>query len=279
MLSFYKKNRRMNNYDNSCYYGHYDDCECNSCQHNDYCEYNNCCHNCKPEHSCCAIGPTGPTGATGATGATGPAGGATGATGATGPAGPAGPTGAIGPTGVTGMTGPTGPTGATGATGPTGATGATGPAGATGATGPAGATGTSGLSEYAYIYNLDAQVVAIEADIPFSSNGVIVGTITHAPGTSTIQIGSAGDYSIWFYANGVEPNQFTLFQNGAPVAGSIYGSGAGTQGNTGMVIITAAAGDVLTVRNHSSASAVTLQTLAGGTQTNSNASILIQKLS
>lgn len=142
-----------------------------------------------------------------------------------------------------------------------------------------GATGPSGLSEYAYIYNLDAQVVAIEADVSFSSNGIIVGTITHAPGTSTIQIGSAGDYSVWFYSNGVEPNQFTLFQNGAPVSGSIYGSGVGTQGSTGMVIITAAAGDILTVRNHSSASAVTLQTLAGGTQINSNASILLQKLS
>ena len=171
------------------------------------------------------------------------------------------------------ITGPTGPQGPTGSTGATGATGATGPAGATGA------TGTSGLSEYAYIYNLDAQVVAIEADISFSSNGIIVGTITHAPGTSTIQIGSAGDYAVWFYENGVEPNQFTLFQNGAPVSGSVYGSGAGTQGNNGMVIITAAAGDILTVRNHSSASAVTLQTLAGGTQINSNASVLIQKLS
>jgi hypothetical protein len=45
-----------------------------------------------------------------------------------------------------------------------------------------------------------------------------------------------------------------------------------------MVIITAAAADTLTVRNHTSAAAVTLQTLAGGTQINSNASILIQKL-
>lgn len=42
---------------------------------------------------------------------------------------------------------------------------------------------------------------------------------------------------------------------------------------------TGATGDVLTVRNHSSSSAVTLQTLAGGTQINSNASILIQKVS
>ena len=172
-----------------------------------------------------------------------------------------------------------GATGATGDTGPTGGIGATGATGDTGATGGTGATGTNGLAEYAYIYNLDAQVVAIEADISFSDNGVIVGTITHAPGTSTIQIGSAGDYAIWFDVSGVEPNQFTLFQNGAPVAGSVYGSGAGTQANPGMVIITAAASDVLTVRNHSSAAAVTLQTLAGGTQTNSNASILIQKMS
>ena len=158
---------------------------------------------------------------------------------------------------------------------PTGATGATGDAGTPGTTG---ATGTAGLSEYAYIYNVAAQTVAIEADITFSTNGVIVGSITHTPGTSSIVLGSVGNYAIWFVVSGVEPNQFTIFQNGAPIVGSTYGSGAGTQQNPGMVIITAAAGDVLTLRNHSSAAAVTLQTLSGGTQTNVNASILIQKL-
>jgi hypothetical protein len=125
---------------------------------------------------------------------------------------------------------------------------------------------------------LAAQVVALEADIQFSTNGVIVGTIAHAPGTSTIQFGSAGNYAIWFNVAGVEPNQFAVFQNGAAVAGAIYGSGAGTQPNPGMVIITAAAADVITIRNHTSAAAVTLQTLAGGTQINANASVLIQKL-
>lgn len=49
--------------------------------------------------------------------------------------------------------------------------------------------------------------------------------------------------------------------------------------NPEMVIITAASSDVLTLRNHSNASAVDLQTLAGGTQINANASILIQQLS
>ena len=78
--------------------------------------------------------------------------------------------------------------------------------------------------------------------------------------------------------SGVEPSQFALFLNGAPVAGTVYGSGAGTQQNNGQAIIAIAAGDVLTLRNHSSAAAVTLQTLAGGTQTNVNASIVITKL-
>ena len=172
----------------------------------------------------------------------------------------------------------TGTTGATGATGAAGPTGATGVAGATGATGAVGATG-AGIAEFAYIYNLGLQVVAVEADILFSDNGVIVGSITHVLGTAPIILGSAGTYSIWFNASCNEPNQFTLFQNGGPVAGAVYGSGAGTQPNPGMVIITAGAGDVLTLRNHSSAAAATLQTLAGGTVSNADASILIQKIS
>ncbi|WP_444979494.1 BclA C-terminal domain-containing protein, partial [Halobacillus andaensis] len=202
-------------------------------------------------------GPMGEAGPAGATGATGPAG-PTGEAGATGATGPAGPMGEAGPAGATGATGPAGPTGE---------------AGATGATGPAG-----GLSEYGYIYNLGAQVVPIEADVIFGSNGIITPGITHAPGTSQILVTTPGDYEVTFSVSGVEPNQFSLFLNGAPVAGTVYGSGAGTQQNNGQAIIAVSAGDVITLRNHSSSAAVTLQTLAGGTQTNVNASIVIKKL-
>jgi hypothetical protein len=66
--------------------------------------------------------------------------------------------------------------------------------------------------------------------------------------------------------------------NGAPVTNTVYGSGAGTQQDNGFAILTLSAGDRLTLVNHSSAAAVTLQTLAGGTQTNVNASLLIEKL-
>jgi hypothetical protein len=78
--------------------------------------------------------------------------------------------------------------------------------------------------------------------------------------------------------SGVEPSQFGLFVNGSPVAGTIYGSGAGTQQDSGQAILTLGAGDAIRLVNHSSAAAVTLQTLAGGTQTNVNASVVIKKL-
>ncbi|MGE8006737.1 collagen-like protein [Lysinibacillus sp. NPDC093216] len=149
-------------------------------------------------------------------------------------------------------------------------------AGATPVTPP---TTCSGLCEYGYIYNLSAEVVAIEADIIFDSTGIVTPGITHVPGTSQIFVTTPGIYEVTFIVSGVEPNQFTLFLNGAPVTDAVYGSGAGTQQNTGQALISIASGDILTLRNHSSAAAVTLQTLTGGTQINVNASIILKLLS
>ena len=142
-----------------------------------------------------------------------------------------------------------------------------------------GPAGSNGLAEYAYIYNLAAQVVAIEADVGFGSNGVMTSGITHALGSPAIVLANAGDYKVTFSVSGTEPSQMALFVNGLEVPGGIYGSGAGTQLTTGQVILTVAAGAVLTVRNHSSAAAVTLATPIGGTQANANASVAIEKLS
>ena len=209
-----------------------------------------------------------------------------GATGDTGATGDAGPTGNTGPQGLQGVQGDIGP--AAGATGPgdtgpqglQGVQGDIGPAGATGGTGPPGPPGpaSSGLTEYAYVYNEGAEVVAIEAALTFDRNGVMTPGITHAPGDAGIHFVNAGTYKVTFSMSGVEPSQMALFVNGVVAPGTVYGSGAGTQPNIGQAILILGAGDVLTVRNHSSAAAVTLQTLAGGTQTNENASIIVEKL-
>ena len=121
-------------------------------------------------------------------------------------------------------------------------------------------------------------MVAVEADVTFDMNGFLTPGIMHAPGNAGIAVVTAGTYAIFYTVSGVEPNQFSVHVNGAPVPfGSVYGSGAGTQQNHGQLILALGAGDVITLRNHSSAAAVTLQTLAGGTQTNVNASILLEK--
>lgn len=224
-------------------------------------------------------GPAGPKGDTGAVGpagsigATGPAG-LNGTNGIAGPAGPKGDTGAVGPVGPTGATGATGLTGSVGPIGPVGATGASGPAGTNGVNG----TGGSGSSQYGYIYNLAPRTVAIDAVVLFDSNGVLTPGITHTPGSSDIKIVSAGDYKVTFSVSGTEPGQFALFLNGIQVPGTVYGSGAGTQQDNGQCIIAIGANDVLTLRNRSSTAAVGLQSLAGGTQINVNASIVVQKL-
>ncbi|MGE7780374.1 BclA C-terminal domain-containing protein, partial [Peribacillus sp. NPDC097264] len=217
-------------------------------------------------------GATGPTGDIGATGATGPTG-DIGATGATGPTGDIGATGATGPTGDIGATGATGPTGDIGATG---ATGPTGDIGATGATGATGVTGT-GLAEFGFVYNTGAQTVAAGTDVTFDTNGTITPGITHAAGSPDITVTTPGTYEVTFSVSTLEPNQFGLLVNDTLVPGSVYGSGSGALENTGQVLVTLAEGDVLNLRNLSP-NQVTLQTQAGGTQTNTNASILLRKL-
>jgi hypothetical protein len=134
------------------------------------------------------------------------------------------------------------------------------------------------VPEYAYIYNLTAQSVAVEAAIPFDSDGVMTSGITHGTGSAVINIVNAGTYKVTFSVSGTEPNQMALFLNGVVVPGTVYGSGAGTQQNTGQAIIAIGAGDALTVRNHSSAAAVGLASVVGGTQQNANASVVIEKL-
>ena len=133
-------------------------------------------------------------------------------------------------------------------------------------------------SEYAYVYSTSDQVVPLEGDVVFNSNGP-TSTIGHIPGTSGITIVNAGLYLVTFSLSVVEPNQFAVFQNGFPVNNSTYGSGAGTQQNTGHVLMFCSPGDVITLRNHTSSSAVTLQVFAGGTRANVNASMTLVKIS
>jgi hypothetical protein len=135
------------------------------------------------------------------------------------------------------------------------------------------------LTEYAYVFNLSPQVVPVEGAVSFDTNGVMTAGITHTTPSAGITLVDAGTYEVAFSVSGTAAaNQVALFVNGTVVNGSIYGSGAGTQQNTGQVLIVASAGNVLTLENYSSAAALGLASNIGGTQANVNASVAIEKL-
>ncbi len=263
-----------------------------------------------------ASGASVNTGATGATGLGGPTGanGATGAAGSNGSNGSAGATGSNGATGAAGSNGTNGTNGTNGFNSLVSITAesvgsvhcvyggaktssgvdlnannildpseitsttyiCTGATGSQGAKGDAGAS-VAGLSAYAYVYNLAAQTVAIEAAVLFDRNGSMLG-LTHTVGTSFITVNNSGVYSILFSTSATEPSQFAVFVNSVAVPSSVYGSGAGTQQYNGQLIISLATADIISLVNHSSAAAVGLPSLMGGTQANVNASVLIEKL-
>jgi len=132
--------------------------------------------------------------------------------------------------------------------------------------------------EIAYVYSRSSQAIPTQASVYFELNGFITDGFVHIPGSPQITINQPGIYKVNFSVSCDSPNQFALFLNNVVVPGSIYGSGAGTQQNNGYAIITAAAGDVLTLQNHNSVVTVFLSSNIGGIEFNVNASIMIEKL-
>ena len=101
------------------------------------------------------------------------------------------------------------------------------------------------MTQYAYVYNVAAQVVAVDAAVTFDSNAVLTAGFMHGLGAAGIGIVAPGVYKVSFSVSGTEPNQMAIFVNAAPVPGGIYGSGAGTQQNSGQaIVVTTGAGDV-----------------------------------
>ncbi len=129
------------------------------------------------------------------------------------------------------------------------------------------------------MYNLTEETVPLEAPVTFSSNGVMTSEITHEPGASGITLLNSGTYLVTFSLSGTGSNQVALFDDEALVPGTVYGSGSGTQQNTGQMIVTVSAGDVLTIRNATSNAAIELATPIGGTRASTNASVTIEMLS
>jgi Collagen triple helix repeat (20 copies) len=195
-----------------------------------------------------------------------------------------------GPRGVKGERGNTGATGARGVDGTNGGTGQTGSAGANGINGAQGAPGRNGIDgldgargpaatpDYAYFYNVGSQAIGDEAAVQFNTNGLKTSSIIHPPGTSGVVLSTAGIYKVTMSILATDPFRFALFQNAAVVSGSEFAANGSTRQGVGMTIITAAANDVLSVRNHGLGLTINLDVNGGGTPITVDASILIERL-
>lgn len=142
----------------------------------------------------------------------------------------------------------------------------------------------AGLCEYGYFYNLEVSAtVAIGAAFPFDTDGPSTPGFSHTASpvpavSSPITILNAGTYKVDFSVTVAEARQIALYLNGSVVGSTIYGQATGTAVTTGVAIIEVAAGDVLTLRNHLSAAALTLVTPSGGTENNVTNSLTILKI-
>ncbi|MCK9574406.1 MAG: collagen-like protein [Clostridia bacterium] len=128
------------------------------------------------------------------------------------------------------------------------------------------------------MYNNTTQTVAVGTDVTFSTNGRIVGSITHVAGASTIVVNETGDYDITYtVTTALEgTGQFSLFLNGIVVTGTRFG----TVGDevVGSVIIRITTGDTLTLRNDLTLVPIVLATTTGGTLQVENASITLKRI-
>jgi hypothetical protein len=128
------------------------------------------------------------------------------------------------------------------------------------------------------VYNLAAQTVLNGDPVTFDNNGAMTADIYHPAGTAMIFMFATGIYEVTFSVSGNAPNQVGLFDNGGLISGTTYGAGTGAAQNTGQAIVTITAGDVLTLENYSSTSALVLTNNIGGTGTNVNASVVIEQV-
>ena len=114
----------------------------------------------------------------------------------------------------------------------------------------------------------------------FDTNGLTTSDIAHTAGSSAITIATGGTYKLAFSVSSINANQMAVFIGGTQVGGGTYGSSDVNQQTNGQMIIAISAGDVLTLRNHTSYGTIVLNDHTGGAvgTTAVDASVLIERL-
>jgi hypothetical protein len=134
---------------------------------------------------------------------------------------------------------------------------------------------------YFYASNTSADLLPPQAALQFNSAGPSTSAITSNPQHSVFTVATAGVYKVSFSVDADNRNQFTIIVNDGSVGTDLtFGAPAG-QTNVGMAVLTLAANDTITLENTTTipaAQSVQLSNPLGGTDPESNAWIMIEKL-
>jgi hypothetical protein len=109
--------------------------------------------------------------------------------------------------------------------------------------------------------------VGIGEDVSFPNSGpASAGFVILPPSASSFGLTDIGTYQVMFEVSVNEPGQLELTLNGDALAYTVVGRASGTSQIVGMALVqTTVVDSVLTVRNASSFSALTITPVAGGT--------------
>ena len=137
----------------------------------------------------------------------------------------------------------------------------------------------TGTDVYGSAYSTNTQIVQVNDSILFDYNQNLL-NMTHTLGTGDLTVSKDGMYFFAVILESVQSCQFTIFVNGSPVTSTTTGINKGASVLQLRQLIELKAGDVVSVRNYTSASgAVTIQQSAGGTLTGINAEFILLRLS
>lgn len=135
-----------------------------------------------------------------------------------------------------------------------------------------------GCDCYGSFYSTREQDVAVDANVLFDLNQNVL-NMTHTLGSGDVTIQKAGVYMFIFIVQTTQSCQFTIFVNGVPNQTTTAGINKGANVLQLRQEIELNAGDVVSVKNHVSATgSIKISQNSGGTLTGINAEFIVYKV-
>lgn len=124
-----------------------------------------------------------------------------------------------------------------------------------------------GFNVLGSFYNVNSQTVLVEGDVVFSAFQNVQGLVWNPTSVNPeqIQILEDGYYNLFFLATCTTQSQFAFAVNNVAIDATTQGLSKGSGQNTNSTVLLLKQGDILTVRNHTSANGtIVLSDHAGG---------------